>query len=147
MATQETIAAHLDLSSRSVVDLLKKLDLPTRNCDLDLARVTYIRHLREKAAGRSGDGEYDLTEERARLAHHQANIAALDEKVKEKSLIPIEIVVSTWQSIAMNVRAKLLSMPPQIAAKCAGGSKDEIEAEAKELIYQALTELSEDVDY
>lgn len=123
---------------RGIVDLSK---------GMDKSIIDYCSHLREKAAGRSGGGEYDLTEERARLAHHQANIAALDEKVKEKTLIPADIVVTRWQDILTNVRAKVLSIPTQLAATCAESPRQVVEKKATQLVKTALDELSDSVEY
>jgi tRNA1(Val) A37 N6-methylase TrmN6 len=88
-----------------------------------------------------------VEQDRAALDAIRANIAALDEQVKKKALIPFDVVVDRWQGISANVRAKLLSIPPQMAARCANSSKDEVERAAKDLIYQALNELARDVEY
>lgn len=85
---------------------------------------------------------YDTDKERARLLHHQANIAALDEKVKERSLIPADVVLANWQDIAANVRARLLAIPTQLAATCANAPREEVEAKASTLVRQALEELA-----
>jgi len=91
----------------------------------------------------AADGQsYDLTAERARLAHHQANIASLDEEVKRKSLIPAETVKSKWGDLVASFRAKMLSLPTKIAGTCVGLSDIEVEAAARGIVYQALDELS-----
>ena len=96
----------------------------------------------------SRDGSvYDIDQERARLLFHQANIAALDEQIKEKNLIPSDVVTDRWQSIFANVRARLLSMPSTLAATCADTSQDGVEEKASELVRQALDELSANVEY
>ena len=92
-------------------------------------------------------GIYNTDQERARLTHHQANIAALDEKIKEKTLIPAEVVADRWQQIFANIRARLLSLPSSMAATCANQGRDDIEEKASDLIRQALSELSADVSY
>jgi terminase small subunit / prophage DNA-packing protein len=89
-----------------------------------------------------GPDAYDLTTERARLAHHQANIAALDEDVKRKTLIPAELVKSKWQDMIASTRARLLSMPTRIAASCVGRDEVEIEHLAREIVNQSLDELA-----
>ena len=110
---------------------------------LDAIREAYIRNLREHAAGRSSDDStYDLTGERARLAHHQANIAALDEDVKRKTLIPAEQVRAKWQDMLASFRARLLALPTRIAASCVGLDEPSIERAARELVHQSLDELS-----
>ena len=144
--TQSVFANTIGVSVPAVSDMVKRgiVDLSK---GLDRAIIDYCSHLREKAAGRSGGGEYDLTEERARLAHHQANIAALDEKVKDKTLIPADVVVSRWQDILTNVRAKMLSIPTQLAATCADSPRKTVETKATQLVKTALDELSESVEY
>lgn len=91
------------------------------------------------AAGPDG---YDLTAERARLAHHQANIAALDEETKRKTLIPAEQVRTKWQDMLASFRARLLSLPTRIAASCVGLDESAIEKAARDLVHQSLDELS-----
>lgn len=90
---------------------------------------------------------YETDKERARLLHHQANIAALDEKVKERQLIPADLVLTRWQDIAATVRAKLLSIPSQLAATCADSPREDVERKAAALVRQALEELATDVEY
>ncbi len=97
--------------------------------------------------GRGEDETYDTDAERARLIHHQANIAALDEQVKEKTLIPAEVVASEWQHIFGNIRARLLSIPTTLAASCAHATREQVQEKAQELIKQALEELVEVVEY
>lgn len=56
LATQGEIGANLDLSERSVRQLMADGVIPQGvrgEHDLDACRVAYIRHLREIAAGRA----------------------------------------------------------------------------------------------
>ncbi|QXP94361.1 hypothetical protein [Methylococcus capsulatus] len=70
----------------------------------------------------SSDGTiYDLEAERARLAHHQANLAALEERTKRAELIPADVVTAEWCNQAANIRAKLLNLP----GRGAPGDKDQ----------------------
>ena len=90
----------------------------------------------------SRDGSvYDIEQERARLLYHQANLAELDEDVKTGTLIPAETVFERWSAVVVSVRAKLLSMPSQLAGKCANMTQAEIEIIAGQLVRQALEEL------
>ena len=52
---QADVAAHLDISDRTVRELEAKLPVPD-DYTLSAFRVAYLRHLREIAAGRSGNG-------------------------------------------------------------------------------------------
>ncbi|HAG75160.1 MAG TPA: hypothetical protein DCL53_06840 [Thauera sp.] len=97
---------------------------------------------RELSAGRSSDNEHDLTAERARLAHHQANIAALDESRKRGELIPADQVKEKWLSMIGAARSRLLALPTRIASTCVGHGEIEIEREARALVHEALSELA-----
>jgi phage terminase Nu1 subunit (DNA packaging protein) len=114
---------------------------PTAEEMVDLVRP-YVIHLREQAAGRASSGEFELTAERARLAHHQANLASLDEETKRKNLIPAEQVRAGLIELFSAFRAKMLSMPTRLAGSCAGKDAFEVEAFSRELINQALDELA-----
>lgn len=146
--TQKAFAEHVGISHQAVAALIKEGALTLTHGDIDAARLQYISHIREQAAGRSTpNAEYDLVEERARLAHHQANIAALDEKVKQGELIPAQVVISRWQDIASRFRAKMLAVPTALAGACAHAPQKEVQKEATKLIHQAMLELSDDVEY
>ncbi|QXP89116.1 hypothetical protein [Methylococcus capsulatus] len=92
----------------------------------------------------SSDGQsYDLEAERARLAHHQANLASMEEQTQRAELIPADVVKERWCTLAANVRAKLLNLPGRGAVKVAGlESVQEIEKELRALVYEALSELA-----
>ena len=143
--TQVQFAKAVGIAAPQVSELKQKkiIDL-TRGMDQSI--IDYCKHLREKAGGRSGGGEFDLTEERARLSHHQANMARMDEQVKDGTLIPASIVLTEWQNTAASVRAKLLALPSRLAVTCPGGTTEEIEAKSDELIREVLEELADDPD-
>lgn len=100
------------------------------------------RWIAEVGADKGGE-VYDKQVEHARLLHHQANIAALDEDVKRKTLIPEQVVLERWQGILANVRARLLAIPSQLAATCADSPRQDVEQKAADLVHQALDELRE----
>jgi len=143
MATQKEIAKHLVMSERRIVDVLKKIGLPSKGNTLDEARESYILHLREEAAGRGSNGDYELTEERARLAHHQANKTALEEEVLKGDLIPADEVFAKWEKMVSSFRAKMLAMPTKTSHLLINISDfGEAENILKTHIYEALKELS-----
>lgn len=92
---------------------------------------------------RDAGNVYDISQERARLLHHQANLASMDEAVKDGTLIPATVVEDKWISAVLNARSRLLSIPTQLAATCADMPRAEVEKKAKEIVYLALEELSE----
>lgn len=142
MPTLKEFGDMVGVSVRTATDLRARGIIP-KECEYLHEMVKpYVSHLRETAAGRAGDGEFDLTAERARLAHHQANIAALDEEVKRKTLIPAELVKSKWADLVSSFRAKMLSLPTKIAGACVGRDEVQIESESRQIVNQALEELS-----
>ncbi len=147
MATLADIADHLDLSVRSVSTLKRAGVFPEAQRaghDLDAVRVAYIRHLRESAAGRSAAyGTLDLTAERARLAHAQAEKAERENAVAEGDFLPRGEVHTAMTATFMRVRSKLLAMPSKLAPYLVG---IETPATAQGIlqkeIYRALDELA-----
>lgn len=87
------------------------------------------------------DEPLDYNAERARLTHHNANIAELDEARKRGELIPRDEVIAEWQMVIASVRAKLLGLPVRLASTCAGEDFRAIEDEARRIVHEALTEL------
>ena len=53
------------MSKRNVADVLKGLGIDWKSMTIDQVRVAYIRDLREKAAGRGGDDQLNLSRQRA----------------------------------------------------------------------------------
>lgn len=89
------------------------------------------------------DNDYDYDTEKARLTHHQANIASLEEEIKRKNLLPADVVQSHWESLAANTRGKMLNIPGRLANSVMGAETvQEAERAAMELIREALEELS-----
>jgi phage terminase Nu1 subunit (DNA packaging protein) len=83
---------------------------------LEQSIIAYCAHLREKAAGRSGNGEINLVDERARLAHHQANLAAIEQSVREGELVRVADVLEESRQIAEIAKSHWLAFPSRIAA-------------------------------
>lgn len=123
MATQAELGKHLDLSDRSVRELLAKGVLPTArrgDHDLDACRTAYIRHLRAAAAGRTlGQAGDDLTAERARLAREQADHYALGNAAKRRELLPRGEITRAVAAAFSHVRDRLMALPTRIAGPLA----------------------------
>lgn len=63
---------------------------------------------------------------------------------KEKAeLIPGPIVEKVWAGFVGAARQRLLALPPRLAAQCNEQSYTEVECHAREIVYEALNELSE----
>lgn len=92
------------------------------------------------------DASLDLNAERARLAHFQANKADLEAQRAQGKLVPVEEVERHWSEMVAASRAKLLSLPQQIAqVAIAGRDIREVEAATRSVLYDALTELGKGV--
>ena len=88
----------------------------------------------------------DLSQERAKLTKLQAEKATLELEQQRGNLIPMELVIEGWQGLLANARAKLLALPPKVAAQVLGmESYVEVEHVIRDIIYEALDELAGDV--
>ena len=88
------------------------------------------------------DAALDPNKERARLTHHQANIAALDEREKSGELVRRDDVVAEVSESIANCRAKLLTIPTKLASVVIG--LDDVQSVRGALqagIHEALDEL------
>lgn len=143
MATQNQIARHLDLSVRSVASLQADGIIP-KDASLDDCRVSYIRNLRERAAGRAAKGEgLDLTTERALLARAQREKLEREIAAMDRKLIPSEEVEADLIQVFSTIRAKLLALPSRMAPLVASSTIPEAHEALKGVIYEALTDLAE----
>ena len=139
MATQRVIAAHLDLSVVRIQQLQYN-GVFEKDASLDFARLSYLRWLRERSSSKSNS---DINNERARLVHHQANLAALDEETRRSKLVPTDEINSEWAQMTSIIRAKITPIPKQVAAVgCGITDYNEIESLVKKLVNDALDELS-----
>ncbi len=97
--------------------------------------------LYEVAAGSSG--KYDLVEERARLAHHQANNESLKESQNRGALIPAELVADLGSGLVGAARTKLLALHSKIRNRHPELSQELID-EIEDLHHETLSELGKD---
>jgi len=103
MATQRAIAAHLDLSVVRIQQL-QYAGVIKKDASLDCARLSYLRWLRERSSSKSNS---DINNERARLVHHQANLAALEEETRRSKLIPADDIAKEWEEIVSTIKSKM----------------------------------------
>jgi len=139
MATQRVIAAHLVLSVVRIQQL-QYAGVIEKDASLDSARLSYLRWLRERISSKSNS---DINNERARLVHHQANLAALEEETRRSKLIPADEIDSEWAEMTSIMRAKITPIPKQVAAVgCGITDYNEMESLVKDLVYAALDVLA-----
>ena len=89
-----------------------------------------------------GDDSFDFGKERARLTHHNANMAALEEQLKRGELITFDDAVADMSECIANCKAKLLSLPHKVGSIVAGMSDPhQIVGVLDSVILEALNEL------
>lgn len=122
MATIAEVAAHLDVSSETIQQLKKRGTIPGAlrgQMDLDLCRVAYLRHLRERAAGRAPSGgeddSLDLVTERARLAAEQADHWAARNAQSRRDLAPPADITLAVAGLIELSKARLMRVPAKVA--------------------------------
>ena len=146
MAKLSEIAAHLDLSVTRVSQLVTAGILPKAprgKHDLDACRASYLKHIREVAAGRGAAyGDLDLTAERARLSKAQADDRERKNAIQDGEYLEVRTFHIMVTSSFAIVRARLLALPSKLAPHLVGietpGKAHEI---VKTEIYAALDEL------
>lgn len=157
MASQQQIAAHLDLTPRRVRDLVKNGVLPPSKgpggYDLDATRTAYIRYLRGVGTGQTHEGEVcDLVAERQRLEVRklELQVAAAEraDRVDDAGWMAVE---DHWRLLAglMVVLRELLDfhvqqVAPELA-ELAGGNPEaagQLVDRMVEMINEAYNELA-----
>lgn len=130
--TQAEVAVHLDLSDRSVREIEVKLGL-SGDYTLNDFRVSYIRHLREQAAGRSATGELDLATERAALARTQREKIEMQNAVTRGELAPVTLIEEVLTKVASKVAGVLDAIPGMVRRRVPQMSADDIDLIAGEV--------------
>lgn len=81
--------------------------------------------------------------EKARLTHHQANLAALEEADRRENLIPAAAVKAHWADLSAGIRSKLIKLPPRLAEAVQGHDTTQAaQRAAMQIVREALTDIS-----
>ena len=146
MASRAETAKHLDMTVPALAKLIAKgviVSKQAKGCDLDLARVNYINHLRRMRNTTGSDGDY--SSERTRLTKAQADKAEAEVSGIKGISVYVSDVLKVWQLLIGNCRARLIAMPsaltPSIEAARDGHEIQELLTDA---INDALHEHSSD---
>lgn len=119
MATQQEIAADLGLSQPAISGALGKLGFLKREWEampLEEVRRLLVKHYSEVAAGRGGDDQYNLTQERARESRLKGDLLQLQIQEKAGALIPADAVEQEWLALVIAAKTELLMIPDKLAA-------------------------------
>jgi phage terminase Nu1 subunit (DNA packaging protein) len=144
-ASGQELAELLGISVETVCALaLKNIAIRVSRGRYDLRESVkrYCAHLRATAAGRGGEsGVLNLTEQRARLAREQANIAGLKASKLRGELVPVSEVEARWRGVLTAVRSRLLAVPSRVRSRAPHLAATDVEIVDKE-IREALEELA-----
>lgn len=144
MLTQQQIADHLDLERSSVSRLVDRLDIDYRTASIDEIRITYIRHLRESAAGRASDTGIDLVAERAMTERVDREIKLLKLAEKKGQLVNAAQLEQAYGLMVGAFQTELLALPDKLAPELYALYGIEVDVEwLNEHIYGCLEQLSE----
>jgi hypothetical protein len=134
------IAAHLGVSRAYVSRVLLAGGILPPDGSLDECRVAFIRHLRAKVAA----PQSDLNTERARLYHHKANAAAIEETETRAGLVRAEHVEGAIAQAFDQVRARLDELPGKVAESVieAGSDAATVRSVIEAEVLLALDDLS-----
>ena len=99
---QSAVARHLDMSDRNLRDVLRSLAIEWP-ADPDDIRIAYIRDLREKAAGRAGEDQVELT--RMRIRESRAKTIGMEtQNLKDLGLLiaitDLEPMLEQWATVS-----------------------------------------------
>jgi hypothetical protein len=122
MATQQELAAHLDITPRRVRQLIDERVLPPRGpngWDIDQCRVLVLRHLRSLASGHGGKSAEMLSSERAALARAQRERISLWMKIKNGEYVLVSEAVRQLDLVGQIVLENLRTVGIKAAPDCA----------------------------
>lgn len=103
MPTLLEIANHLCMSESNASSLCRAMRVNRKVVTLDEIREKYILDLREKAAGRGGDDQGELTRARIRDTNASANLREIQFFESTGQLVSVddfEILLSAWATQA-----------------------------------------------
>lgn len=106
MATQYEIGEHLGITQQQVSDLQRR-NVLEKGCTIDKARKDYLEHLRSVAAGRGGDAQFRLTEQRARQAEADAQLKELQYWREVGALVAVDELEPLLSGWATSARAEV----------------------------------------
>jgi phage terminase Nu1 subunit (DNA packaging protein) len=102
----------------------------------------YLKKLKNKASAVTTEGVLDFHEEKARLTKMQADKAEMEVREMSGELVRVDDVLQDWESILMDCKGKLLSIPSKLATLV---TDIENPAEAQNLIEDHIREALEEL--
>lgn len=121
------------MSQQAASEFLDKAGIDWRVVSLDEIRITYIRHLREMAAGRAAAGDLDLATERAMLAREQRIKIEMQNAVTRGELAPVALLEEVLTAAASKVAGVLDAIPGMVRRRVPLLTADDIDLIAGEV--------------
>lgn len=146
IVTQKELSDFLGVSQQAV----SKMNFPRipNSIPIQYDFLEAIKYYLEQK--RQEEKRINLGEERAKLAKAQRLKIDIERELKKielarvkDKLIEVATIEKEWAKILLTVRSKLLAIPSRMAVVLDGQSKIEIEKRLREVIEEALTELSQ----
>ena len=112
--TTEQLCGWLGLSRQSLAELVRRGIVPKLGrgrFNAGEATRAYVDHLRGIAAGRRGDGDIDLVQERALLARAQRERLEREAAVAARELLPAADVRDAWVKHITAAKTRILGIP------------------------------------
>ncbi len=97
-----------------------------RDASLDAIRVSYIRQIREQAAGRATDGNINLATERAHLAKAQRERVEMQNAVTRRELAPVVLLEQVLAKAGSKVAGILDAIPGMVRRRVAALSAEDL---------------------
>lgn len=144
--TRSQFGALVGLSERSISELVGKSIVvlgSDKRVKTKESLLSYIKHLREQAAGRDAEG-LNLATERALLARTQREEQEMKNAKLRGETMTLQEVKEGWSRFATIVRTSILSLPSRIRARVPHLTPHdgvEIESEIRLVLEEAAEEL------
>lgn len=147
MATQAYCARLMDISERRFRELRDEGVIPDAEkgeYDVEVVLPTYIRHLREVAAGRGGgEAQANKSAEDARLVKARADKAEMEAAEMRGQLVPADQIAGALHAAIIIMKTRLGAVPAKTAPLVAGvKSIPAVERVIRDNIEEALAELA-----
>lgn len=140
--TEKVIADWLAVTERRVRQLRDEGVLVERKpglYELKSSVVRYISYLRK------GNGNTNLTDERALLTRAKREAADMENELRRGNLHSSEDIERGLKTMCLNIRTKFLTLPAKLSPRLSqmGGDQAGIFDELKQAVDEALDELSD----
>lgn len=93
--------------------------------------LAYTEHLREMAAGRGGEGSFELARERARLAKEQADKVSMQNAITRGELAPAHVLEQVLARAGARAARLLETIPGELKRRLPSLGSEDIAAVAR----------------